>query len=256
MDDLFKEIRTILDKVKKDTCAVHRALAKLPAAVSVSAFQRIQKQAKEKLKSSFPEYMRSVRVSMEDSLLVVELDKDSWLANAVEEGASPFDMRGTILSSSKAKVSAKGFKYMTIPMSISKTKGSEEQHGTDKSQEYQQKLREIVENRPEFGKPKYNIMPDGAVSERQGIKSKVDDLTGLFRTRKHSSMSSLQSGKSRPKWNYVLFRKISDNPELDSKDSWKHPGITPVRIFKATEAWLNSEIDNILNELLNSELNR
>jgi hypothetical protein len=210
--------------------------------------QDISNRAKKKLDTSKDDYMSAVSVKSKDYLIVVELDRESWLANAVESGVGQFDMRSGLLSSPKAKRSAKGYRYMSIP--IGKKKDGKPADN-DKSRAFQDKINQVLE-KPIFGQIKNAFGRDGrTIYQKQAVVSGDPALSGLYRTRTFESAAEMHSGK-KPKWQFVLFRTVSDNPL--SKASWQHPGIKPAHIFRDTEQWIDSTLIPMANDFIKDEL--
>src|SRR5690349_12278179 len=81
--------------------AMRRGLDKFANMLPILTEQHMSKIADDKLNSTRDTFMDAVKVSMNNYVLVVELDKDNWLANAVESGADPFNMKETHLNGEK-----------------------------------------------------------------------------------------------------------------------------------------------------------
>lgn len=243
-DDLLKAINALCEYAK----AVDRGVKKFAHALPIFTRQHMEQEANNKLKSSKESFKSALKISMTDYVLVVELDKDSWLANAVESGVSPFSMKPGLINSKNAKISKKGYKYAHIPIG----KDKDNPGGTDKSKFYQQRIQEVMLD-PKFGISQLKMqVGESSVIESQKVITSDPHLQGLYRTRVHSSVSAFQSGKSKPKWGLVMFRTVSDNPE--SLANWDHPGIEPKHIFRSTERWLYEVIDSMLESFIQEEV--
>jgi hypothetical protein len=226
--------------------AVESGVERFVDALPILIRQNMDRRAKGKLHSTYNQYMNSVRVKNQDYLLVVELDPEDWLSNAVETGIESFDMKDKALQSPKAKISKKGTRYLRIPMG----KKKDAHAGTEKGQDFQSRVNEVLQ-KPKFGLSNLKIRPNGSVNETQKVLTSDPGLQGFYRTRVFENTQALQA-PAKPKWNFVLFRTMSDNPEAVSK--WIHPGIKAANIFKETERWINGNIDRILDDMIQSEL--
>lgn len=232
--------------------ALRRGLDKFTGMLPILTEQKIRSLAEDKLNSTRQEYLDAVNVSMVNYLLVVELDEDNWLANAVESGADPFNMKQTHLKSPKARWSKPDkktgvrYKYMRIPMG--KKVGANP--GTEKGKALQKKINQVM-MKPQFGLSRLKTMMDGSVIQSQQVMSSDPDLQGLYRVRQFSSAEEFHGGKRRPQWGLVLFRTMSEKP-FTSK--WEHPGIKPANIFKETDNWLKAHAEDMLDTFLQNEI--
>jgi hypothetical protein len=251
MDDIVKIAQYTRDYVE----GLRRGIDKFAGMLPILTEQHIRKLANERLNTTKDVFLDAVKTTMEDYILVVELDADDWLANAVESGADPFNMKETHLKSSKARLSKpkKGgisYRYMRIPIGKQKDdKGG----STDKSQNLQKKINEVMQ-KPNLGIKRLKVMMDGSVYESQKVLTSDPDLGGLYQVRKYGGSEEFHSAKSKPRWNLVMFRTISENPL--SKSQWNHPGIKPANIFKDTQAWLNANVDEMMETFIQNELSK
>lgn len=248
MDDLVKAV----EYIQKYAEAVKNGVKNFAEALPIYARQHIETTAKRKLDSSRKDYIDALSVKMENYILYIELDPSNWLANAVESGAAPFDMRPGLLDAKNTKVSKKGFRYTRVP--LGKDPNSTGPKGTKKGQDIQDRIKEAL-LKPKFEKMGVKSMRDGTIVQSQKVVHKDPKIQGLYRTRKFSSPSEFHSGK-KPKWQYVMFRTISNNPNSESFKGWQHPGIKPHRIFQDTETWLNQAVDILLEGFIESEINK
>lgn len=211
--------------------------------------QHIEKLAKRKLSSTRDAYIEAVKSKLSKNVLVVELDRESWIANAVESGISDFDMKAGHLKSPKAKMSKKGYRYMVIPIG----KDPSISPKTEKGQEFQQKVKQALAQK-KFGIKKLKADVNGGVFETQEVLSDVG-LDGFYRYRKFESIDSYHQNKNKKQqWQYVLFRVMSENPE--SKSKWQHPGIQPVHIFKETERFFNENATKMIEGFIDAEIEK
>jgi hypothetical protein len=235
--------------------AMRRGLDKFAGMLPILTEQHMSKLADDKLNSTRDTFMDAVKVSMNDWVLIVELDKDNWLANAVENGADPFNMKETHLKGPKvrwSKPNKEGISYKYLRVPIGKDPEAKP-GGTDKSKKFQQKINEVM-MKPQFGMKRLKSMMDGTVVESQQVMNSDPDLTGLYRVRQFESPEAYHAKKSKPKWNLVLFRTISEKPFTRSE--WQHPGIRPAGIFKETQTWLQVNADAMLSTFLENEIDK
>lgn len=231
--------------------ALTRATSQFIGAVPVLTKQHMERLATQKLNSTRQDYIDALKVKLDGTILVVELDPENWLANAVETGIDGYDMKATHLKSPKARLSKKGFRYMRIPMSKSKEgKGGPSPQG----QALQTRIREVLMNKPAFGLMRTKTLMDGRVIEQQKLNTAQDPLLkGFYRMRSYDSFDDFHRNKnSRKPWQYVLFRTMSENPMQRSQ--WKHPGIKPVHIFRDTERWLEEAVPALAESVYGAEI--
>lgn len=195
--------------------------------------------------------MNATKIEMRENLFIVEIDPENWLANAVEEGTDPFDMRKTLLTSPKAKTSKSGYKYMSIP--IAQLKGKKPTEGSDKAAQWQAKINEVL-NKPKFGISKLKAKLDGSVVSTQPVVSGNPALPGLYRVQTFDSMDSVAAKKRPVKSQYILFRTISENPA--KAQGWQHPGIAPGKMLTELELWLGATAESLLAKMIEEEIQK
>lgn len=248
---MLKEIQEVLDKM----AAIETGYQKFVNDLPMVSKQHVNTLVKRQLNSTKPDYMRAMRARMQndDTCLVIELDPESWIANAVESGADPFSLKDTILKSKKSKISKNGFRYMSIPIGHDK----DNKPGTAQGQEYQKRIMDALKSSA-YGKVKWGQKNDGSVVETQEIMHDDPVIQGLYRTREHKAIGKnlpLDISKSKGKWSHILFRTISENPESMTGATWEHPGIEPKHFLRKTKQWLESEIEGMLAGAIEAELN-
>lgn len=231
--------------------ALKRGTERFIGAVPVLTRQTMERLASQKLHSTKETYLDALNINVDSNILIVTLDEDSWLANAVETGVDGWDMKTTHLRSPKAKISAKGYKYLRIP--IGKTKDGSGGPSA-KGQELQEKIRKVLMGKPAFGAMKTKTLTDGRVVEQQKLLIESDPaLKGFYRMRSYTDFNDYHANKGKRKsWQYVLFRTMTNNPEARSK--WEHPGIKPAHIFRDTERWLTESIPAIAESIYGAEI--
>lgn len=244
MNNLLKT----LEYVQGAVASVDRGLKNFIAASPQLVRQHIEQLARQRLHMTRENYLGAVSTKMTEYVLLVELDPENWLANAVEEGVDPFDMKRMLNTSSKVRISKKGFRYLRIPMG--KQKG-----GSGGLSEYGQQLQEKINqvlNKPKFGMKKLKAQINGSVFESKQVLSSDPMLKGLYMTRKFDSIAAYHDKAQRPAWQAVLFRTMSDNPAARSR--FIHPGIKPASIFRDTEQWLVANMPDLLDTFIKTEL--
>lgn len=250
MDELVKMAQYVEDYVD----GIQRGFDKFVNMLPIMTQQHMRGLADERLHTTKSTFMGALDINVKDYLLVVELDEDDWLANAVETGADAFNMKETHLKSDKAKLSKPdkngiSYRYMRIP--IGKQKNGHP-GGTEKSQALQAKINQVMQ-KPNLGAKRLKSMPDGSLVVSQPVMSSDPDLSGLYQVKKYTNAFDYNAKKP-VKGNLVMFRTISNNPL--SKSDWEHPGIKPANIFRDTEAWLKNNIDGMLDMFIANELDK
>lgn len=199
----------------------------------------------------------------------VYLNPDIWLANAIEEGASDFDMKKGFLRSPKAKVSKEGHKYIRIPFRFA-TPGSsgsspafsgvlpKDVFSQFKSQlkrgnEGKQLLLKNISSRHQM--PVKNIMREhiqktiikSQRKELQNIKKNLPDISKPNKDEKMTSKfegltkKSIGGGRS----GYFAFRTVS---EKSDEFAFLHPGFTARKFAEKALGKMNisSKIDEVI----------
>lgn len=245
---MFQQIVEILEEAQNYVGAIQRGFDTFKKVLPVTVRQQMEVFSKQKLNSTQQTFMDAVKVTMADEVLVVELDPDNWLANAVETGADPFSLKEGHLRSPKAKTSKEGFKYIRIPIG----KNKHDKPGTDKGKMFQQKILDVL-NKPKFGIQKLKMKLDGSVSVSQKILTDDTDLKGFYRVQTFIDAQAYH-GRKRPfRTDYILFRTMSEKP---GTSAWEHPGIRPAHIFRETEKWLERVMDHLLDQMIEQELEK
>lgn len=243
----MKELKDAIKVVQAYGIAVKQAVEKTIDFLPLVTRQHIASEAKKKLDSSYAQYMDSITSEIKGDVLIVEMDSENWLANAVESGGDPFDMKNQLNTRKNVKVGKSGYRYAVVPMGKDPhSKGG----GTEKSQMYQKAIQTALK-KPSFSPSTFRMMNSGKIAEVQQVYSADPLLRGFYRTRIYDDTKEIQGSKK--KWNFVMFRIMSENPASTSK--WEHPGIKPAFIFKETERWLNNNVEDMFNEFLEEELN-
>jgi len=245
MANLVQMVEDLKAYVNAITAGVDRSIHMLP----IIARQKIAAKAKGKLNSTYDNYMNAVSSKIHDNILIIEIDKDNWLANATESGMSAYDMKEGLLNGKNAKISKKGHRYASVPMG--KNKNTEPSRmGTPKQEEYQRIIQKVM-NKPKYGKQRLKHNQDGSLTESQQVVS--NEIKGLYRIRKHKSAKDFFSGNSKGKYGLVMFRTVSENGSLTGA-TWEHPGIKPANILKQLEKELPEIFEVLLETNIEAEL--
>lgn len=224
--------------------AIDRAIISTPLLVR----QEFAAQARKNLKTSMEEYMAALDIKLLDTVVVVDLDKTSWLANAVENGADSWNMKETHLNGPNVKYSKKGHKYTRIPLPVYKNKPSS---GTDKAQTLQEKIQAALKD-PSFSAPKISQNRDGSLMVVERLITTDPALKGMIRTSNFGSSEDLYGAKRPRNMQYTLFRTISQNPT--SLSQWIHPGIKPRQLFPKVQGWADSTLTDLLADIIKTEM--
>lgn len=225
--------------------AVDKAITATPLLIR----QEFATQARKNLKTSMEEYMAALDIKLLDTVVVVDLDKTSWLANAVENGADSWDMKTTHLNGPNVKYSKKGFKYIRVPLPVYKDKGPTA--GTDKAQVLQEKIKSALKD-PSFSAPRMSRTRDGSVMVVERLLTADPALKGMIRTSSFGSPDDLAAGKRPRNMQYTLFRTMSNNPT--SLSQWIHPGIKPRKLFPKVQGWAESTLTDLLVDIIKTEM--
>lgn len=242
MKELIKQIEYMRNVANAITTGVDKFVRSVP----IYTKQQLKAETRKRLNTTADHYMAHSKVKLTDYILVVQLDKEDWLTQALESGVGAFDMK-KMLNSGRARTSKEGFRYMSIPMGKSK----DATPGTEKGQEFQKKINEVL-SAPKFGMRKLNTLMNGTVVESQQILTNDPMIKGLYRTRAFESAEVYHSGRKKPAWQHVMFRTMSENPM--SRSQWEHPGIKPANILRAVNTWLDLNLEPLLNSFVEAEI--
>jgi len=242
----MKPILDALTVLKAYGKAMETAFERTVEVLPTMAIQYTTLKANEKLETSKDEYLNALSAEIKGDVMIVEIDANNWVANAVEAGSDPFDMKRKHLQSPKARFSKSGFKYLIIPMGKDPNQRGP---STTKGQLYQKKLKEVL-HKPSLGQSFLKHLPNGKIAEMQQVLTADPMMKGLYKTRTFDNAAEMKNTKK--KWGYVLFRIMSDNPKSVGK--WEHPGIRPQHILKDTEKWIHNNIGDIYESILQEEL--
>lgn len=193
-------------------------------------------QAREKLKSTRSEYIRSLRV-FKDNKFKGGIELMGWLPNRVEEGLEPFDIKIGELKSNKSKIGKRGQTYITIPFRIGIPTSIGENFSNIMPPAVYQVARAL--------KAKQQIKKFNLPSEFQIPKTRpmVKNQTRTFEAYTHKAplFQGIQRGQGKHHGQYTSFRRIS-NASITGSDpeSWIHTGIMAYKL--ADKALENTDV--------------
>lgn len=242
LGDIVEYFEAYLDALQS---AVDKAIISTPLLVR----QEFAAQARKNLKTSMEEYMASLDIKLLDTVVVVDLDKTSWLANAVEDGTDSWNMKETHLNGPNVKYSKKGHKYIRIPLPAYKDKGPIA--GTDKAQSLQEKINAALKD-PSFSLPKISQNRDGSLMVVERLITADPALKGMIRTSSFGSADDLAGGKRPRNVQYTLFKTMSQNPT--SLSQWIHPGIRSRKLFPKVQTWAEITLTDLLTDIIKTEM--
>ena len=244
----MRDLLAKLEYIKNVADAMTNGIDKFIQSVPIYTKQQLKAETRKRLNTTADHYLGHVKVKLTDYILIVELDRDDWLVNALESGVGAFDMKKMLSTSRSANMSKAGYRYMSIPMG--KKKGGTS--GTEKGQEFQKKINDVLEA-PKYGMRKLKTLMNGSVVESQQVLTSDPMMKGLYRTRQFDSPEAYHSGKKKPDWQHVMFRTMSENPLSRSK--FEHPGIKPANIMRAVNNWLAQNLGPLLESFVEAEVN-
>lgn len=210
------------------------------------------------LKQSREEYRRAMFI---ERVSATQVDfglsyRSNFLAEAVEEGKGPFDEKPFLLKSPKAKMSKKGFPYITVPFrhatpqaiadsGIFASVMSPEIYQIAKNAQKQLKRSDLPPQYQILGKRKEIDIPGLKVPEYIHKTAKYEGLVKV-----NVASSSLEKRSA-----YMTFRRVSDNSD---PNSWWNGGIEAKHLMdKALDlidisSITDKAIDITLNRILNN----
>ena len=227
--------------------------------------QQLEANARNLLHKTRERYIRNIRVidsgRMEGTVLL-DYSKDK-IVKMIEEGASPFDMKGAMLESPKAKIGRRGGKYLTIPFRWG-TPGaigeSDAFSGIMPSEVYQV-ARKMTQSIPvpgggiRSGGLNANDLPTPLNQSR--TRPEIKDSSGKVMFKAYEHKTSLYQGivKSQDSVTgqnrYFSFRRVSENSD---PDAFVHPGIEQYRLLNKTLSEFNQTQE--LEKALDIEWNK
>ena len=160
------------------------------------------------------------------------------LALMMERGASPWDMKGSFLKSSKAKTGKDGKRYFTVPFKHATSEAIAE--SSTFSNKLVQEAQLIAKNQP--GVPLgFNQLPAGL--QQKGIRQPVtrNGITSPSYEHKTPIFQGLVKSVNPKHSGYFTFRRVSEK----NADSWFHPGFEEYDLMGKALNGLEKEIKRI-----------
>jgi hypothetical protein len=205
--------------------------------------REIEDYLKQKLDTTFDEFYDATDVFWDGEVLIVEIDDDNWLANALETGVDGWDMKETHLQSPKAKFSKDGYKYMVIP--IEKHPNSRG-GGTEKSQMYHKLINEALKD-PVFAPAVASMSQDGTIATMERLVTDSSALKGFYKIKRYKDSKSF--GKGMPSnTQFIMFRTMSNKP--GNEDKWIHPGLRGIGMFDHIDQWASTQYQIVAENFL------
>jgi len=247
-------IHVAIDSVLPDVAvALSRdAMETLLDALASVAHAKWIRLAQTELGSSSSDYAGQIgEVQVQPGMRTITLSGDGtrgWLANAIEGGLAPYDMRLTLLGE-KAKMRhpmKNGGWYMNVPFrhmvpgsrrgqAMGGAYGGEKTMGGAWSEGAVAELGKAIYEAAKALRERTQSSPGGAGVWKQGATQEAKDkrlpagVGGVGLLRPHHTtdiyagmMRVRQTYKSAEQSQYTTFRRISSN---SSPDKWQHPGI-------------------------------
>lgn len=223
------------------------------ANIAHAAHAKIVAEAQEKLNSTRGDYLKGLSFNKigENSYLI---HLEGKFSEALEKGWAPYDQRKVLLQSKKivevgsragqpwVQRTAEGSRFAHVPMQRKPFSKA------PKAQNMADLIRQVkVRNRSGKEQRITSIFKDPSGKALQGKVARVDpkahpELSGLV---KYQNLYKDDAGKQHVESIYIQYRTISDNGE-----GWVHPGFKGLDAFSKAEAWVESEIENILRHYL------
>lgn len=214
--------------------------------------------AQQRLRSSRDEYIRGLRMAESFNMKMVggatkfEIQLVGKMPNNFEFGMAAYDMKSVRpgwLGGSKAKVSADGNRYISIPFRHSLSSAASLAYsGKAKRADLSKELKKVAKT---YGLNRMLRTASGSVVEgsvkRVPNKAPVHPyLKGLTRVQQKVG-GTTKSGKQRGHGILMTWRTMS---EKSSPGSWIHPGIKGANILRDVELWVDTELNNLINIMM------
>lgn len=200
--------------------------------LGVRFVDQLKVNAGRELRQTRQEYQRAIYMERPDEQTLI-IGLAGWLANAIEQGIGPFDMKEGFKRSDKVQFSKSGMWYMTIPFrhGIESTLGDSSVFSTIMPASVhaiaKQKLRDSE-----------NVLTLKDLPPEMQLKNVRREVTNLqtgqiFREYQHKSpiYEGMRRFGNNRNSQYVTFRRVG---EMSDRNSWVHSGITAHNLFAKT----------------------
>lgn len=192
------------------------------------------------------EYIRSIQdgVRFPDDL-TGEVFTEIPYASIIEEGQRARDMKPALLASSKAKVSKKGTRFITVPF----------RHGTPDTLTLPPMPKHIYEQAQQLAYSRVNNKLVAFFTRRkytwggrlpdtdEGMRTHVQPHAGAGYTWKSGKYSGMVRMGNKRHSQYLTFRRVSENSD---PASWQHPGVKPRPVTEAVAENTKEEVLNLI----------
>lgn len=233
--------------------------------VSQAIIYNWREEAHRSLKGSRSAYINGIQQpDIQDNISIIELIGS--LANMLESGASPFDMKVGFAKSDKRTIKEKGGWFLTVPFrwSTPDALGENEAFSFKMNKEVYGIVKDYtasqsgVNKKVIYGKRlSENELPKHLQGTLTRKEIKNDEGNVLYGSYKHKSnifagMTKMQKTYEKATQSqYVTFRRVSD---LSDPLSWIHPGFVAKNFADkaVSQTDVNAVVDNTANQFLQS----
>jgi hypothetical protein len=191
--------------------------------------QELQNEANRELKSARQQYLDSI-VVVDDGFGKGSVVLVGWLANAIEDGKSAYDMKPDLLSGPNAKTSKSGSRYNTIPFTFGTPGALPENFSSIMPSEIHQIVKkESLEVKLKGGAmASKGLTIDKIPKQFQEPQKKLVKIPASEKFAEYQHKNSIYEGMRKVsdpvtgQNSYQSFRRVSDNSD---PLAWIHPGI-------------------------------
>lgn len=200
--------------------------------IGIRFADQLRNVAGQELKQTRQEYQRSIYVEKPDDKSII-IGLSGWLANAVEKGIGPFDMKEGFRNSPKAKIKASGGWYMTIPFrhGVPTTIGDSSIFANIMPG----KVYEVAKRKLADRKSQLTIRDLPPELQIRNARPEVYNRDTGQRFGPYQHKASIYEGMRNVGGaghsQYMTFRRVSD---LSDPLAWIHVGITAHNLFEKT----------------------
>lgn len=234
--------------------AFHAAVA----GTAVGAVAEWERRASHRLRSARQIYINGLRqaesyhVEVVGGLTTYTITLVGEMPNNFEFGMPSFDMKAVRpgwLGGTRAKTAKDGHKYITIPFRHSLTSGAIMTYtGQARREHVAQALADAVRKyglRDMVRDTGGRVVP-GPVARVPNAATDVHRfLTGLTRVQQPTA-GVTPTGLQRGSAQFMTWRTMSENSR---PEAWIHPGLTAVNLLPEVEAWVDHELDHIIEHI-------
>lgn len=238
----FTELKNSLDIKKND---IEEACLDVGRTLSTIFVEKLIENVESDLNRSAQDYIDAIRINESSNVISVKLDSSSTIANALESGSDPYDMKPYFLNSSKVKYSKEGVKYMTVPLKWATTSSK----GVGKG--FANKMsRSVYDEVRKQGSISSNSKHSKKIFSRNPIVNAEGEV--LYKEYKHKAsvtqgIKKIPQGGNRS--SYYSFRTISENSD---PNAFIHKGFQAHNFFEKTLQEL--DIERLASQAFNREI--